>query len=88
MALGYTVTRAPLARLRISFSSADDAARISEKRGSRLEFRAESFNVFNHTQFQGSNSGGISNNFSASNFGQITSAFDPREFQLGLKAYF
>jgi Carboxypeptidase regulatory-like domain len=56
---------------------------LSEKRGSRIEFRAESFNVFNHTQFQN-----VSTNFSASNFGQITSAFDPREFQLGLKAYF
>jgi len=61
---------------------------LSEKRGSKLEFRAESFNVFNHTQFQGSNNGGISNNFSASNFGQITSAFDPRVFQLGMKAMF
>ena len=61
---------------------------LSEKRGSRLEFRAESFNVFNHTQFQGSNFNGISNQFTASNFGQITSAFDPRVFQLGMKAFF
>jgi len=61
---------------------------LSEKRGSRLELRAESFNVFNHTQFQGSNTTGISNNFSASNFGHITAAFDPRVFQLGMKASF
>jgi hypothetical protein len=61
---------------------------LSEKRGSKLELRAESFNVWNHTQFQGSNTGGISNNFSASNFGQITSAFDPRVFQLGMKMMF
>jgi hypothetical protein len=61
---------------------------LSEKRGSRLEFRAESFNVFNHTQFQGSTNTGISNKFTASNFGQITAAFDPRVFQLGMKAYF
>jgi len=61
---------------------------LNEKRGSKLEFRAESFNVFNHTQFQGSNFNGISNQFTASNFGQITAAFDPRVFQLGLKAFF
>jgi hypothetical protein len=61
---------------------------LSEKRGSKIELRAESFNVWNHTQFQGSNTGGISNNFSASNFGQITGAFDPRVFQLGMKAFF
>ncbi len=56
---------------------------FSEKRGSKLEFRAESFNIFNHTQFQ--NVSGTMNN---SNFGQVTSAFDPRVFQLGMKAQF
>jgi len=56
---------------------------LSEKRGSRLEFRAESFNVFNHTQFQN-----VSTTFTSSNFGQVTSAFDPREFQLGAKISF
>jgi len=56
---------------------------LSEKRGSKLELRAESFNIFNHTQFQN-----VSTSFSASNFGQITSAFDPRVFQLGMKAFF
>lgn len=56
---------------------------LSEKRGSKLEFRAESFNIFNHTQFQ--NVSGTMNN---SNFGQVTSAFDPRVFQLGMKAQF
>ena len=61
---------------------------LSEKRGSKLELRAESFNIFNHTQFQGSNVGGISTNYSASNFGHVTAAFDPRVFQLGLKAFF
>jgi hypothetical protein len=61
---------------------------LSEKRGSKLEFRAESFNIWNHTQFQGSNVSGISNSWSASNFGHITAAFDPRSFQLGMKAYF
>jgi len=64
---------------------------ISEERGSRVEFRAESFNTWNHTQFGGAGQGGpgsgqgISTAFGASNFGAVTSAFDPRVFQLGLK---
>ncbi len=62
---------------------------ISESRGSRFEFRAESFNTWNHTQFKGDyNNGGISTNFGASNFGAVTAAFDPREFQLGAKLIF
>ena len=56
---------------------------LSEKRGSRLELRAESFNIFNHTQFQN-----VSTTLNNTNFGQVTSAFDPRVFQLGMKAYF
>jgi hypothetical protein len=61
---------------------------LSEKRGSGFELRAEAFNIFNHTQFQGSNFSGIANTSDASNFGHITAAFDPRVFQLGLKAHF
>jgi len=62
---------------------------ISEARGSRVELRVETFNTWNHTQFQGdSNNGGISVNQGASNFGAVTSAFDPREFQLGAKVFF
>ncbi|HLZ93626.1 MAG TPA: TonB-dependent receptor [Candidatus Acidoferrum sp.] len=56
---------------------------FSETRGSRLEFRVETFNTFNHTQFNQ-----VSNNFGASNFGRFTSAYDPRIMQLGLKLYF
>ena len=56
---------------------------FSETRGSRLEFRAETFNTWNHTQFNQ-----VSNNFGSKNFGQFTSAFDPRVMQLGLKLYF
>jgi hypothetical protein len=56
---------------------------ISESRGSKFELRVETFNTWNHTQF-----GSVSNNFGASNFGQVTSAFDPRVFQLGGKLYF
>ena len=62
---------------------------ISESRGSRFEFRAESFNTWNHTQFRGDyNGGGISVNQGASDFGQIKSAFDARTFQLGAKLIF
>ena len=62
---------------------------LSSERGSRIEFRAESFNVWNHTQFKGDyNNGGISTNFGSSNFGAVTAAFDPREFQFGLKLVF
>ncbi len=62
---------------------------FSEARGSSLQFRAEFFNVWNHTQFIGNAiQGGISNNLGASNFGQVTSANDPRTIQLALKLYF
>ncbi|HYM05247.1 MAG TPA: carboxypeptidase-like regulatory domain-containing protein [Terriglobales bacterium] len=56
---------------------------FSERRGSKLEFRVESFNTFNHTQFNG-----ISSTFAASNFGAVTSVWDPRVFQMGLKLLF
>jgi hypothetical protein len=56
---------------------------LSESRGSRLELRLETFNTWNHTQFNG-----VSNTLSNSNFGQVTSAWDPRVLQLGGKIYF
>jgi Carboxypeptidase regulatory-like domain len=56
---------------------------LSESRGSRFEFRVESFNIWNHTQFNT-----VSNNFGASDFGQFKTAFDPRILQLGAKLYF
>ena len=62
---------------------------ISERRGSRFELRADAFNTWNHTQFRGdANNGGISRNAGAADFGAITSAFDPREFQLGARLVF
>ena len=62
---------------------------LSEARGSNLQFRAEFFNLWNHTQFQGDTiNGGISTNLGASNFGAVTSAYDPRIIQLALKLYF
>ncbi len=56
---------------------------FSETRGSKLEFRAEFFNAFNHTEFNN-----VSNSFTNGDFGAVTSAHDPREIQLGLKLYF
>jgi len=56
---------------------------FSESRGSRFELRVESFNTWNHTQFNG-----VNTTFGNSNFGQFNSAFDPRVFQLGGKIYF
>jgi hypothetical protein len=52
----------------------------------KMEFRADAFNAWNHTQFKGdANNGGIGNNVGSGNFGQVTGAFDGRQFQLGLK---
>ena len=53
------------------------------ERGAGVEFRVESFNSFNHTQFNN-----VSTSFSSSNFGQVTSTWDPRVFQLGVKLKF
>jgi hypothetical protein len=59
---------------------------LSESRGSRIEFRAETFNTGNHTQFGGpGQNGGISTNLGSSNFGAVTAAWDRRVFQLALK---
>jgi hypothetical protein len=56
---------------------------FSEERRSRFELRFETFNTWNHTQFDA-----VSNNLGDSRFGQVTSAFDPRVIQLGGKLYF
>ena len=51
--------------------------------GVRLQFRLESFNAFNHTQF-----GNVSTNLTADNFGVVTSACAARINQLGVKLLF
>ncbi len=48
----------------------------------RLQLRAESFNVFNWTNFNT-----ISLNVTAANFGSVLTARDPRTFQFGAKFY-
>jgi len=48
-----------------------------------LEFRAEFFNVFNHTQFAT-----VNGNFNSPTFAQATAAHDPRIGQLALKLAF
>jgi hypothetical protein len=75
--------------------------RVKEKYG--LQFRAEMFNAFNHTNFVGFNnnlqfdgvqtlsSGAINPNFGKAtngSFGTLTSAQAPREIQFGLKFTF
>jgi hypothetical protein len=62
---------------------------FNEERGTNLQFRAEFFNVWNHTEWIGSGPlGGVSTNFGSSNFGAVTNAYDPRTVQLALKLSF
>ena len=62
---------------------------INEQRGSQFQFRADFFNIWNHTQFRGSvQTGGIGTQLGGSNFGVITAAYDPRIIQLGAKLVF
>lgn len=48
-----------------------------------LQFRAEAYNVWNHTNFLG-----VSTVFGSTTFGQITSTRDPRLIQFALKLYY
>jgi Carboxypeptidase regulatory-like domain len=53
------------------------------REGARLEFRGETFNTFNHTQFHD-----VNTTLGNQNFGKVTSTYDPRIIQLGLKLIF
>ena len=56
---------------------------VDLSRGMRLQFRLESFNALNHTQFSG-----VSTNIANTNFGVVTSARPARINQLGVKLLF
>ncbi len=56
--------------------------KISETR--RVDFRAELFNIFNHTQFFNPDG----NSSDGTQFGQVTQARDPRLMQFALKFFF
>jgi hypothetical protein len=58
--------------------------RISEARA--LQFRLETFNLFNHTQFFGPAS--VNGDFSSSLFGKVVKAMPPRLMQVALKYTF
>src|SRR6202521_4160847 len=49
-----------------------------------IDFRAEMFNIFNHTQFFNPDG----NTTDGAQFGQVTQARDPRELQFALKFFF
>ncbi len=51
---------------------------ILKREGSNLQFRAEFYNIFNHTNFTS-----FGTTFGSSNFGQATGARDARTIQLG-----
>jgi hypothetical protein len=57
---------------------------VSDSRA--LEFRAEAFNLFNHTQFFGAAS--VQGNISSTSFGQAVSAMPPRLMQVALRYRF
>jgi hypothetical protein len=57
--------------------------RIFVSKGMSALFRAELFNVFNHTNFSQ-----VNNSLTSPGFGTITAAADPRIVQLGLKFAF
>lgn len=48
-----------------------------------LQFRGEAFNIFNHTNFSG-----VSTGLGSGNFGQVTSALDPRKLEFALRMQF
>jgi hypothetical protein len=54
--------------------------RVAIREGMEVQFRAEFFNFFNHTQFNNP-----SGSFTSGNFGYVTSARDPRIGQMSLK---
>jgi Carboxypeptidase regulatory-like domain len=56
---------------------------LTSHEGPRLEIRFESFNTFNHTEFQN-----INTSYGSTLFGQTTTTYDPRVMQFGGKFLF
>ncbi len=56
---------------------------IPGREGMHFEFRGETYNTFNHTQFNA-----VDTTFTDANFGKVTSTWDPRIIQLGAKFVF
>ena len=54
-----------------------------ERRSRNLRFGADFYNAFNHTEFHD-----VNTSFGKSAFGQVTSTYDPRRIELGLKLRF
>lgn len=76
---GRALFRGPgFANTDLSFSK-----RTAIRESIMLQFRAEFFNIFNHTQWVG-----VGATVASGTFGQITSARDPRITQLGLRLTF
>ena len=59
--------------------------RTKIKESWNLEFRAEAFNAFNHTNFS---VGAENNDINSTSFGRLTTTFDPRILQFALKLNF
>ncbi len=55
----------------------------SRAEGAHFQFRVETYNTFNHTEFNGIDTGTTD-----STYGQVTSVYDPRVFQFGGKFMF
>ena len=51
--------------------------------GGNLQFRADFYNAFNHTEFHD-----VNTNYGQSAFGQVVDTYDPRTIELGLKLRF
>ena len=56
---------------------------LAPRERANLELRFETFNTFNHTQFNA-----IDANTGDQNFGQVTGSYDARTLQLGAKIKF
>ena len=56
---------------------------LTKGEGPMIQLRAESYNIFNHTEWNN-----IDTQFTDGNFGQVTSTYDPRTWQFGGKFTF